>query len=242
MGTYVFAQPKLKPVLDRNYYELVESWMVRTPYGDFAVPAGFMYDGASIPRFFWRVTGGPFQSPRCIAALLHDYLYATHKVDRATADIIYRDMQFALGIAKYKARIEYRALRIFGGFAWRNHGTMNHLAALVLLAAISLLLDGCASKTRSAEFDGLYASETGTLAIGSVEVTSAPQGEESAIIKYEEDNAWLAPSMQKHKIKITLTGTNSVEKVDSIVQHICEAFTSVADKGTKATKETEEKE
>ncbi|MBR4353762.1 MAG: DUF1353 domain-containing protein [Kiritimatiellae bacterium] len=147
MGAYVFARPKLEPVLEKNYYELIEPWLVRTPYGDFTVPAGFAYDGASIPRFFWRVTGGPFQSPRCIAALAHDYLYATHKVDRATADKIYRDMQIAVGIAKYKARIEYRALRIFGWIAWRNHGTMNHLDALVLLAAISLLLDGCRSVT-----------------------------------------------------------------------------------------------
>lgn len=237
--TYIFARPHLEPVLEKNYYELIEPWHVRTPYGDFTVPAGFTYDGASIPRFFWRVTGGPFQSPRCIAALLHDYLYATHKVDRATADKIYRDMQIALGIAKYKARIEYRVLRIFGGLAWRKHGTMSHFAALACLAAISLLLDGCASKTRTIDLAGMYASESGLLAIGEVEVMAAPQGEESATIKYTEDNAWLQPSMKKHNIKIMLTGSNSVEKVDAIVKNICYAFTEVADKRAAAPKAPE---
>lgn len=242
MGTYVFAQPKMKPVLDKNYYELIESWMVRTPYGDFTVPAGFMYDGASIPRFFWRVTGGPFQSPRCIAALAHDYLYATHKVDRATADIIYRDMQFALGIAKYKARIEYRALRLFGWIAWKNRGTMNHLAALVLLAAISLLLDGCSSapKAKAADVKGMYANAaTETVAIGAARITILPEAIESFVARYREDTAWLSPATKTHELEIFMTGTNSTQNAAAVVKEICNAFVVVAP-GADAPAPTEE--
>ena len=144
-NTYIFARPHLEPVLEKNYYELIEPWLVRAPGMDFTVPKGFIFDGASIPRALWRLCGSPYDAPRVIAALAHDFLYATHICTRKEADQIYRDMQIALGIAKYKARIEYRVLRIFGGIAWRKHGTMSHFAALACLAAISLLLDGCRS-------------------------------------------------------------------------------------------------
>ena len=87
---------------------------------------------------------------------------------------------------------------------------------------------GCATKTRNIELDGMYASETGTLAIGSVEVMAAPVGEESASIRYEEDTAWLSPTTKTHEIKIMLTGTNAVSCATGIVESICKAFTTVA--------------
>lgn len=90
-----------------------------------------------------------------------------------------------------------------------------------------VVLAGCATKTRNVELAGMYASESGTLAIGSVEVMSAPHGEESAFIKYDEDTAWLSPSTKTHDIKIMLTGTNSTEQASALVKHICEAFVAV---------------
>lgn len=96
------------------------------------------------------------------------------------------------------------------------------------LLVMGLVISGCATKTRSLDLDGMYASETGTLAIGSVEVMAAPVGEESASIRYEEDTAWLSPSTKTHDIKILLTGTNAVGSAAGIVKSICQAFTSVA--------------
>ena len=217
---YVFSTPKLEPMETRNRYILAAAWTVRTPGLDFTVPAGFTFDGASIPRFLWRLCGSPYDAPRVIAALAHDFLYSVHVCDRKTADAIYRDMQITLGIAGWKARVEYAALRIFGSAAWRK-------AAILAALGLASLFVGCATKTRTVDLAGLYASETGTLAIGQVEVMAAPQGEESATIKYAEDNAWLAPSMKKHSIKIMLTGSNSVDKVNAIVERICTAFSKV---------------
>lgn len=107
-----------------------------------------------------------------------------------------------------------------------------HVAILAGLVILALACCGCAGKTRTIDMAGMYASESGVLAIGEVEVMAAPKGEESATIKYTEDNAWLQPSMKKHNIKIMLTGSNSVEKVDGIVQHICEAFKTAAAPGS----------
>lgn len=89
---------------------------------------------------------------------------------------------------------------------------------------------GCTTKTRSIDLDGMYVSEAGTLAVGSIEVMAAPVGEETAAIRYAEDTAWLSPSTKTHEIKIMLTGTNSVKSAEGIVKDICGAFVSVGGK------------
>ena len=54
---------------------LMEDWTVEVCGYRFTVPAGATTDGASIPRFLWRVCGHPLESPRLYAALLHDWIY-----------------------------------------------------------------------------------------------------------------------------------------------------------------------
>lgn len=90
-----------------------------------------------------------------------------------------------------------------------------------------MTLCGCSTKTRNVELDGLYANETGTLAIGSVDVMAAPIGEETAIIRYEENVSWLN-DIKTPEIKVMLTGTNAVSSAKGIVKSICKAFTTVA--------------
>ena len=86
------------------------------------VRKGFVFDGASIPRFLWRLCGHPLEAPRIAAALAHDWLYASHACDRETADAIYLKICRMVGISWFCRTVEYRALRIFGDVAWRSHG------------------------------------------------------------------------------------------------------------------------
>lgn len=104
---------------------------------------------------------------------------------------------------------------------------------IVLIALCALV--GCATKTRNVELDGMYVSEAGTLAIGSVDVMAAPIGEETATIRYEEDTSWLN-GIKTHEIKIMLTGTNSVPSAHSIVKEICNAFTLTSTNRTEVVK------
>ena len=113
-----------------------------------------------------------------------------------------------------------------------NETTKDIILFFGVLAAFALC--GCATKTRSIDMDGMYASEAGTLAIGSIEVMAAPVGEETAAIRYEEDTAWLSPQTKTRKIKIQLTGTNSVGSAKSIVKDICAAFTATHSATTNA--------
>lgn len=82
------------------------------------IPKGFVWDGASVPRWFWSIVPrwGRFSS----AALIHDYLYATggkHKDLMMTRDevdnLFYRHM-IEDGTAKWRAWIIWFSVHLFG--------------------------------------------------------------------------------------------------------------------------------
>ncbi len=60
--------------------------------------------------------------PRVCAGIVHDWIYASHAVARDVADWIYRDICERVGIGIVCRNVEFRALRLFGGAAWRSHG------------------------------------------------------------------------------------------------------------------------
>lgn len=116
---------------------LMEDWHIDEVNGfRFVVPAGARTDGASIPRFLWRLCGHPLQAPRVYAALLHDWLYGGGEptdpsdactwpcdLTRAEADECYCALLRHFGIAAWRAAIEYYALRLFGARHYRKDKT-----------------------------------------------------------------------------------------------------------------------
>ena len=99
-----------------------ERWLLTADYADeisgfqFVVPAGFITDGASIPRVLWRICGHPMSTKRFPAAVVHDWLYSGNvPCTREFADGIYRDGLLLLGFPKWKANLEYYTVRMFGG-------------------------------------------------------------------------------------------------------------------------------
>lgn len=89
-------------------------------------------------------------------------------------------------------------------------------------------LTGCGtSKARHLDIGGGYASKSGTIAIGSIEVQSAPEGTESAMIRYEDEVAMFSEK-KEHSINVLLTGTNSTASAIGIVKCICKAFIATA--------------
>lgn len=89
----------------------------------FWVPAGFWYNGASIPAAFWQVTFSPFD-PRIIeAACIHDYLYTARNLSREHADETLFAYIVRAGGGTVRAKMVKAAVRAFGGFAWRESVT-----------------------------------------------------------------------------------------------------------------------
>ena len=101
------------------------------------VKAGFVFDGASIPRALWRLCGHPLEAPRIAAALAHDWIYASRACARADADAIYREICRMVGIAWICRTTEYEVLRWFGWIAWNGH-TLNERCFALTHGAIEL--------------------------------------------------------------------------------------------------------
>lgn len=90
---------------------------------------GFIWDGASIPRFGWTFCGSPFTGKYQQGALSHDIPYKTHRawisgkeveVSREWADGLFYHIMLADGTHPNKARQLWSAVRIGGARAWRT--------------------------------------------------------------------------------------------------------------------------
>jgi hypothetical protein len=86
----------------------------------YLIPAGFDWDGATIPRLFWSIIGGPFHPQVMRASLLHDWLYWTRKIPRKQADKLLRKLLLEDGCTAFKAESMYRAVRMFGGMYFKR--------------------------------------------------------------------------------------------------------------------------
>lgn len=102
---------------------LLQDLAYYTSKGCIVVPKGFESDGCSMPRFFWRLFGHPFDMQYLREAILHDWLYKTQIFDletadllsRATADLLFREelqksAQFARDTVKMQVLEDYPSI------------------------------------------------------------------------------------------------------------------------------------
>lgn len=91
--------PVICPSEDCTLYEVVESFMVTHPLlpeRQLVIPAGFLFDGLSVPRRLWDIVppGAPWG---LLAACAHDWL-CEHEIGRAVdAAEIFHDLLVADG-------------------------------------------------------------------------------------------------------------------------------------------------
>jgi len=97
-------------------FRLMAPFSYRSSRGTITVPAGFVTDGASIPRVFWSILE-PF-GPYFEAALIHDFLYSpwNRRFTRRQADLIFKEAMFNSGLDWVRRETIYRAVRL-GGWA-----------------------------------------------------------------------------------------------------------------------------
>lgn len=99
-------------------FKLENSFKYNSSYGLIEVPAGFITDGASIPRLFWSMLS-PF-GDYFAAAIIHDYLYSSHndRYSRQHADLIFKEAMFNIGVPWHTRETIFRAVRAFGRFSF----------------------------------------------------------------------------------------------------------------------------
>jgi hypothetical protein len=85
------------------------------PYGEvWIAPAGSKVNGASIPRAFWTIMGGPFEGKYRNASVLHDVAYDEQKVSPEAADLMFYNAMRCSGVGAVKAKTMYYSLRRHG--------------------------------------------------------------------------------------------------------------------------------
>jgi hypothetical protein len=88
-------------------------------------PAGFVTDGASIPRALWIIVGAPFNGKYREAAVLHDAAYRTLGVTKEDADNMLWEASIELGCEEWLADLIYEGVRVGGVDAYAEDQTGN---------------------------------------------------------------------------------------------------------------------
>jgi len=84
----------------------------------YSADPGQIVDGASIPRFFWRLMGSPFVGRHRRAALVHDGEYIKRKYTRLEVDRMFLEALKVDGVGLIKRQTMYRIVRAFGKSYW----------------------------------------------------------------------------------------------------------------------------
>jgi hypothetical protein len=142
------GMPKLQPVpiltkgkgfwkgivmwlLSTRNWVLTEDWKYNIDGTEYVIPAGFQFDGASIPKFLRA-----FFSPvgvLLVGGLVHDYAYkyktllkkskkdTMGEITQKKADEIFRDINIIVNGFYTMNRLAYWSLRAGGFVAWNGH-------------------------------------------------------------------------------------------------------------------------
>lgn len=128
---FVEADPVASDVLNKKYFKVTKSFRfyfsADRPNVWGYVPAGFLTDGASVPRPFWWVV--PPWGRHGQAAVLHDILCETltmfkdelpYRISRKEADRAFYDAMKATQVNVLLRNIMYWAVRAWSVLGWRT--------------------------------------------------------------------------------------------------------------------------
>ena len=122
-------------LLGTRNWVLNKDWKYEINGERYVIPAGFQFDGASIPKFLRT-----FFSPvgvLLMGGLVHDYMYkytackpadksgSLLLVDQKKADQIFRDINIEVNGFYFMNYLAYWSLRIGGFVAWNGHRKRN---------------------------------------------------------------------------------------------------------------------
>ena len=144
--------PTMRPIpiktKGKGFFTMIKMWLLGVRHWEiandfdyevngekFVIPAGFKFDGASIPKFLH-----PFLSPvgvLLIGGLVHDYAYKYETllkknrkdtmgvITQKKADEIFRDINIEINGFYLMNYLAYWSLRLGGFMAWNGHRKVN---------------------------------------------------------------------------------------------------------------------
>ena len=135
-------------LLSTRNWILKEDWKYNIDGTEYVIPAGFQFDGASIPKFLRT-----FFSPvgvLLIGGLVHDYAYkyktllkknkkdTMGEITQKKADEIFRDINIIVNGFYSMNRLAYWSLRLGGFVAWNGHRKRNNKIPELKLSLIHI--------------------------------------------------------------------------------------------------------
>lgn len=109
------------PLDDGERYEILEDWLYEVNGYILKVPKGFITDSASSPRALWSLF--PKFGKHTRAAIVHDYLYSAINdtgINRTLADKIFLFIMKECGVAWWRRKAMYKAVRTCGECFWKS--------------------------------------------------------------------------------------------------------------------------
>ena len=125
---------KLLPLKSGREWMVLEDYIYKSGSLAIVVPEGFVYDGASIPRIFWRLIGPPMAGKYAHAALLHDYLYVYRgyklhgrrvAITRQQADDFMLTVMVEDDVDWWRRNAMHKAVRTAGGRVWNKRSKIS---------------------------------------------------------------------------------------------------------------------
>jgi hypothetical protein len=104
-----------KALDDGRRLELTNPFSFSDPTGKlWSVPVGTVVDGASIPRIFFSVVGGPFDDKYRDASVIHDHFCDKKTEPWEKVHLVFYNGMRAKGVDSIKAKLMYAAVYNFG--------------------------------------------------------------------------------------------------------------------------------
>ncbi len=151
---YFLPQPDSRPI--KGGYRLHEGydydWLHEETRYLISVPEGFEYDGASVPRICWSISGILPDGLVRAGALIHDWLYAhggmlpgksffrldhlrrwesvpSARWSRKAADRMFGRLLREAGVSRRRRRAAYLAVRAFGWWPWYSRAVRRYFSS-----------------------------------------------------------------------------------------------------------------
>lgn len=98
----------------RNMVLLEEFSFIDSRGVTWKAPIGSVIDGASIPRLFWTAISSPFCGNYRRASVVHDVYCKTKSRPHTEVHEMFHEAMLTDGVTKFKAKLMYRAIKLFG--------------------------------------------------------------------------------------------------------------------------------
>jgi hypothetical protein len=160
--------------VDGRHMRLLRPFCYIDPAGlDWPVPKDAMIDGASIPRAFWTLIGGPFEGLYRYGSVIHDYHCDVCVRPWQAVHRMFYDAMITSGVSEIQAKTMYFAVRL-GGPRWNEQKT--HNANIRRKSNNFIELRRCESVDMFSTVSNSFPDETMTVMEPAIEVESVVLG------------------------------------------------------------------